>query len=173
MEFRAHHLIGRMFGVREKRLVAKGKARQRFQELIDQRLEADRHADRLWQRVDFGRVCRDAIFHNHVVPAGGTHPKWIPSVGLEVVGQTDIGLPATVDPVAQETPMPGDMAPVDPVGTVPTSTPSNAEPETLRSPATGMNDASETPSPPPAGSTPTGRRKKRPPTMEMEDPPLS
>lgn len=59
MDFRAHHLIGRLFGVREQRLVALGKARQRFKELLDRKLEAGRHADQLWHRIDLNRIWKE------------------------------------------------------------------------------------------------------------------
>lgn len=68
MEFRAHHLIGRLFGVCEKRLVAKGKARQRLQELIDQKLEPGRNADRLWQHIDLGYLWKAADLIKSGVP---------------------------------------------------------------------------------------------------------
>ena len=60
MEFRAHHLIGRLFGIREKRLTAKGKAQLCFQDLIDRMLAHEIEADQPWRKIDAGNVWKAA-----------------------------------------------------------------------------------------------------------------
>lgn len=68
MDFRAHHLIGRLFGLGEKRLTPKGKARLRIKELIDKKLTCEIEADRPWCKVDLATVWMAAELFRSGVP---------------------------------------------------------------------------------------------------------
>lgn len=79
MEFRAHHLIGRLFGSRQKKLAdkttAKDKARKCFQELIDQTLENERRTDELWKKIEFDHIWTMAELKRSKVPDSIWHPE--------------------------------------------------------------------------------------------------
>lgn len=73
IEFRSHHMIGRLFGRLAQKTVAKGKAKQRLQELIDVKLKSDRDAYKRSKNVNLVAVLAAAEFIKC-----GTIPK-IPS----------------------------------------------------------------------------------------------
>ncbi len=51
MEFRAYHLIGRLFGVAQQKVVAMGKARLRLKQLINQKIDQLRTRNALWDKI--------------------------------------------------------------------------------------------------------------------------
>ena len=159
MEFRAHHLIGRLFGVREKRLVAKGKARQRLQELIDQRLEPGRKADRLWQSIDLG----------HLWTASDLSESGVQTI-LDGTKKTSVGKP----PIMKRAETKTAVEVVEPSISQPEVTAASptviAEPEAFQPPSSGELDAIE--GPPQAPDLPAGKpvRKRRSRVVEIDLP---
>lgn len=91
LEFRAHHLIGRLFGVREKRLTPKGIARLRFKELIDRKLAYEIEADQPWMKIDVANVWKSAELEKSGVPSENLHAKKkAASEIVEVIPTTDV-----------------------------------------------------------------------------------
>lgn len=91
LDFRAHHLIGRLFGVREKRLTPKGMARLRFKELIAKKMACEIEADRPWCKVDPATVWVAAELQKSGVPYEDLHAKKkAASEIVEVILSTDV-----------------------------------------------------------------------------------
>jgi hypothetical protein len=159
MEFRAHHLVGRLFGVREKRLVAKGKARQRLQELIDQKLEPGRKADRLWKSIDCG----------HLWKATDLSKSGVQTI-LDGTKKTPVGKP----PIMERAETKAAVDVVEPSISQPEVTATSptviAEPEAFQPPSSGEFDAIE--GPPPVPDPPAGKpvRKRRSRVVEIDLP---
>lgn len=91
LDFRAYHLIGRLFGVHEKRLTPKGKARLRFKELIDRKLTCEIEADQPWRKIDLADVWTAAELLKSGVPYEDLHAKKkAASEIVDVVPSTDL-----------------------------------------------------------------------------------
>lgn len=159
LEFRAHHLIGRLFGVREKRLNPKGMARLRFKELIDRKLACEIEADRPWRKIDLADVWTAAELLKSGVPYEYLHEK--KKAASEIVE----GIP-TID-VEESIP------------TIPTASIANhetADAEAFLPPSSGENMDIEQPSeeappgPTPASGGRTSNRRRINPQIDI--PPL-
>jgi hypothetical protein len=159
MEFRAHHLVGRLFGVREKRLVAKGKARQRLQELIDQKLEPGRKADRLWQSIDFVHLWKAADLSKSGVQTilDGTKNMSVGEPPIMKRAETKAAVQVVEPSISQ----------LQVTAASPTEI---AEPEAFQPPSSGELDAIERP--PQAPDPPAGKpvRKRRSRVVEIDLP---
>lgn len=129
LDFRAHHLIGRLFGVHEKRLTPKGKARLRFKELIDRKLNCEIEADQPWRKIDLADVWTAAELLKSDVPYEDLHAKKkAASEIVDVIPSTDLEesiptIPAafnadheTADAEAFLPPSPGDNIHNEPQG---------------------------------------------------------
>jgi hypothetical protein len=169
MEFRAHHLAGRLFGVREQRLVAKGKARQRLMELIARKLEVERIADRPWRRIDLAHAWQAAALFRSGVgePIGGTRKKSVaePQMAKHVSLKDAEDAPnSVVEP------------PASPIKTAAAPGGAITEPEAFQPPPSGEIPGTGTPpqAPPQTPATPAASRvsKRKRPRFEIGEIPI-
>lgn len=68
IQFRAHHLIGRLFGRREKDKVGKGKARSRLAELVAQKRVRELALDDAWKKLSVHDLFLSANLIKHGMP---------------------------------------------------------------------------------------------------------
>lgn len=68
IQFRAHHLIGRLFGRREKDKVEKGKARSRLAELVAQKRERELALDDAWMKLSVQDLFVSVNLIKHGIP---------------------------------------------------------------------------------------------------------
>jgi len=83
MQFRAHHLIGRLFGRGEQAKVVKGKARSRLAELVAQKRERDLALDNAWKKLRVHDLFRSATDIKHGMPLPPFAPP-MPQIESEV-----------------------------------------------------------------------------------------
>ena len=142
MDFRAHHLIGRIFGAKEKNKLKpkdKDQARARFKQLIDDRLALQRNADGLWQGIDFAGASRSA----HLIKSGSA--KIVENSGnwlnpIPPVGEfQDLPPSASIDPIQGSTPV--DDVAIGVLSQLPAA--EKAEAEAFQPPSHGMTHVAE------------------------------
>ena len=168
MNFRAYHLIGRLFGTREKARVAKGKARHSLKQLIEQKLEQQRRANDLWQRVDFDQLCRGSYLSKAGAPTVVLESKKSLVAKLEPAGQASVRVSAKASSITMDYTIPASAAPVD---MVPSFGAANDEPKAFQPSASGEMETTGTSPKRPAKSSTPPELKQLPTTTKIGDNP--
>jgi hypothetical protein len=83
MDFRAHHLIGRLFGAKEQKVVAKGKARLRLKHLINQKIDQQRTRNALWDKIKVEDVFEKFDLNKSETPFSNYTPVQKPLTAAE------------------------------------------------------------------------------------------
>jgi hypothetical protein len=111
MDFRAHHLIGRIFGAKEKKKLQpkdKDQARARLKQLIDDRQALQLNADGIWQQIDFARAsCTVNFIKSGSADIVENSGDWLNPISAVVEFQ-DLPPSTSIDPIRISSPVDDD-----------------------------------------------------------------
>ena len=168
--FRAFHMIGRLFGKAKQLGVEKGAARKRLKKLIDERLAHERLVGEALQRTDFSGIFQTAYHLKTGVPTVIPTPQKKVITQPVAVGESEIAVEQSVAHEIAEMSEARDMQAMSPPD-------QEASSETFQSPPNGENSdtgASRLKSTQEAESiaSPMANRRRRRRYLEVEPPPL-
>ncbi len=87
-DFRAYHLIGRLYGKKEQERVTLGRARQHFEKLIEQKMSTTPREALTGQRVDYGYLAQVLSIHNFGLEPANSSPMSAEVVSTSVPPST-------------------------------------------------------------------------------------